>query len=416
MSLINGLELPNAQATYIFRIVNDKGELVDEFSRFFFLNYTRIVNGIGICNIGFPWENWRRWQPDYRLEVWRSPAVGVPKRLDGTFFQRKARVYTRVDGIQVMELTGRSPMHLLDRRIVCTKAESAQSDKTDFIDDMMKEIVYEQMGAGAVDPNGAADLDRVFPTAYFRIQGDLSLGDSTTKSFAFRNVLDVLRELHETSATLGNPIYFDIVPITPDIFEFQTFQDCRGVDRTDEGIIFSEENDNLRMPEYVQDRFDERNVVYVGGPCEAAARNVQELLTRQVGQSIWNRIEMFKDARNESTAAGQRNRGRQELALNKHEIRFNSTFLNTPSSLYGLHWDLGDRVRVSYANKQFNTEIKVIYVTINDRGEEKIEARNSIGTGSGDSLLTQQIGRLMRRLKLVEQKLADVEAREDQCP
>ena len=61
------------------------------------------------------------------------------------------------------------------------------------------------------------------------------------------------------------------------------------------------------------------------------------------------------------------------------------TFLNTPGglhqprSLYGVDWDLGDLVRVTYAGIQMEAEIVIVYVSYDENGEEEITGRNDVG-------------------------------------
>lgn len=43
-----------------------------------------------------------------------------------------------------------------------------------------------------------------------------------------------------------------------------------------------------------------------------------------------------------------------------------------------MDWDLGDLVRVNYADKQFEAEINIIYVAVEDSGKETITGRNDI--------------------------------------
>jgi hypothetical protein len=51
--------------------------------------------------------------------------------------------------------------------------------------------------------------------------------------------------------------------------------------------------------------------------------------------------------------------------------------VNTPRSLYGIDWDMGDLLKVNYAGKQFEIEVINVYVSVNENGEEKITGRNA---------------------------------------
>ena len=50
---------------------------------------------------------------------------------------------------------------------------------------------------------------------------------------------------------------------------------------------------------------------------------------------------------------------------------------NTPRSLYGIDWDMGDLLPASYAGKQFEVEVVNVYVSVDDMGNETITGRNA---------------------------------------
>jgi hypothetical protein len=41
---------------------------------------------------------------------------------------------------------------------------------------------------------------------------------------------------------------------------------------------------------------------------------------------------------------------------------------------------LGDQVRVDFADMQFDVELKVVYITLDEDGGESVLARNEVGT------------------------------------
>jgi hypothetical protein len=62
----------------------------------------------------------------------------------------------------------------------------------------------------------------------------------------------------------------------------------------------------------------------------------------------------------------------------------NVTFLDSPGSSYqprsryGIDWDLGDLLRVNYAEKNFGAMVAIVYVSINDQGKENISGLNQV--------------------------------------
>lgn len=363
---------------------DDQGNRIQRLDDFAFLNYSRIVNGRGNLNIGIPFAEYGDiFRKDYRVEIWRAPQIGQRRRLENVFSMQEGIIRTRQeDSVTILDMTGHDPQGMLDRRIVKYYAGETQSSKTDYIDDMMKEIVDENFGAAAL----ADDADRAIPynEGFFRVQADASLGASVTKSFAYRTVVDILKELHEMSQTQTPRVYFDVVPVSSTIWEFQTFINQRGGDKRfsagESAFIFSLERGNLEAPQYERDSFEEKNVIYAGGAGEEDARIVEERENTALSTAtLWGRREAFRDCRNETTVAGTQDAGDEELGYRRPNDRFVANFLDTEGSRYGVDWDFGNLHTVNYGGRQFDIEIRVVYVTVNDDGSEKIYGRNEFG-------------------------------------
>ena len=363
---------------------DDRGNRILQIEDWAFLNYARIVNGISYLNLGVPLAAYGDFfVKDYKIEVWRAPRVGEKRRLEDVYIARKPKYYTRTgDNVSMIEITSANGVSLLNERIEKFKATTSQAKKTDKIDDMMKEIVDEHMGAAAY----ADDPDRAVPynLGYFRIQADGGLGATETKSFSYQAVMPVLKALHKLSQQNGPKIFFDVVPVTPSIYEFRTYSTQRGSDKRFSAgkstLLFALKNGNLRGPQLTEDNFGEKNVVYVAGEGEGTARTVVEREDTGLSkQSIWARREMYRDDRMTSTTAGLNSTGDEELGNNRPARRFISDMLSIPGSEYGVDWDLGDRATVEYVNRLIDIQILIVYVTVTDTGEEKIYGRNEFG-------------------------------------
>jgi len=418
-------------ANYEIWMTDDGGKRIMLLNDMAFFSYSRVVSGYGTFQIGLPYKEFKKqvnpyFQPDRRVEVWRSPAHGYPLRREGIYLLRQPKIYTRdTDNVQIIEFFGRSPLDLLNRRWVIQAAGTSYTAKTAAIDDMMKAIVREQMLWGsAISQAGAQDNTRAYPETEFSVQADLALGPSISRRFADRNVLDILKELKDTSFQLhednssNRKIYFDVVPrdlkgfeifildedglpILDEAglpildeqsltkfsgvgFEFQTFADLRGVDRTDQ-LVFSVENSNLRAPFYSKSHFDEKNSIIVRGSGRGESRAavvVDDDL--RVNASRWNRYEDLIEANYEVDDTELEDVGAAQLKQGQPREEIYATFLNTPGSedaprsLYGIDWDLGDLVSVFYADLYFTCEIVVVYVGVDENGVETITGRNTI--------------------------------------
>lgn len=420
-------------AEFEIYLTDDAGKRIMLMDKAAFFSYSRAVSGFGTCQLGIPYREFKKavnpvFAPDRRLEFWRSPAQGYPLRLEGVYFLREPKIYTReTDNVQIIEFFGRSSIDLLARRWVIQAAGTTYTAKSAALDDMMKEIVREQMLWGSArDETGTLDDGRAYPESEFSVQGDLTLGPVLARRFADRNVLDVLKELKDTTfqmneddPTNNRKIYFDIVPRTmsgiiiyiqdeetgdpilgedglPILdeesslvtsgtgFQFVTFADLRGIDRTDK-LVFSVENSNLTAPFYARNHFDEKNSIIVKGAGRGESRRTIVVDdTARVNASRWNRCEVISEASYEVDDSDLDNVGAAKLKEGQPRDELYATFLNTPGStdaprsLYGIDWDLGDLVPVWYADQTFECEIVVVYVGVDENGVETITGRNTV--------------------------------------
>lgn len=421
-------------SSYELWLLDDTGRRIALLQNMSFFAYSRSTHGLGTFEAGFPLEAYRKlyppiFQPDLRVDVWRSPREGIPMRREGMYLLRMPRVYTREeDAMDIIVIYGRDLKDLLNRRIVAQPAGTSYTRKSDEIDDMMKAIVREQFLYGTVtDVDMVVDNTRAMPQDEFFVQPDQALGPTYTKTFAERNVMDILRELHDASRQLyyTNPltdlkIYFNIVPVdiramieyildeetglpiedesgngylvdesssgaNADIgFRFETYAGLFGQDRTD-GLVFSKENNNVRDLAWSISHLEERNSAVVKGFGRGDSREWTVVdNTPAVNASRWNRVEVFVDASTEPDQTRLEDFGYPALEEHKPDEKITATFLNvpaspdTPESLYGVQWDLGDLLPVYYVGRKFDVEVDVVYVGVDEDGTETITGRNEV--------------------------------------
>jgi hypothetical protein len=279
--------------------------------------------------------------------------------------------------MKIIEFYGRSPVEILRRYTVLDNL-LADYRKTDEIDDMMKQIVTQSFVPAYNVPAGE-----------FAIDAEVGMGPVITHEFPNKVVLDVLEELKDASISLHElngtyKIYYDVVEddslVTNGFgYRFRTYAGLRGSDRTN-GVVFSPENGNIRNAYYYEDYLEEANsiLVYSVGYDGVAEDNVQ------INASRWNRIAKntfgIENTNANTTTANSLLRKSAGRAI------FNADFLSTPGALnyqprclYRVDWDLGDLVPVQFAGKNFNAMISIVYVSVNEAGEENILARTLVG-------------------------------------
>lgn len=368
-----------------FWLTDDAGRRIALLKNLSFANYSRSTQGFGTIQAGIPYDSFislvsKNFQPDWRLDVWRSPDSGFPLRREGSFFLRKYSVYQRTtDNVRMVELTGRSPLDILRRASVTTNV-AANYTKTDQIDDMMKAVVTDNF----------ITITGIAPVGEFSVEGDLSLGPTVTFSFFGREVLDILKDLKAASLTLNRDsstnrkIFFDVVEgpglSTGFGYIFRTYADMRGADRT-QGVVFSVENGNLRDPSYIEDYLDEitESVVYNQSSGIGVTFDSPD-----VNLSRWNKIVQVQggtgtDTNNMTTSA------KRALYDSGADIRCSAAFVNSPGSktqpraLYGVDWDLGDLLPVQFAGKNLTASVAIVHVSVNEKGVENIVGNTEVG-------------------------------------
>lgn len=363
---------------YEVYLTDDSGQRIALLNNLAFISLARSIVGYGTLHIGIPLDDFKIrpiFLVDRRVEVWRAPRHGATMREEGTFFLRKWNVYTRdTDNVNIVEFYGRSPIDILRRESV-TSNVPANHTKQGNVDDMMKAIVTENF----ITP------PRTVPVGELVVEGDESLGVIFSHSFYGQNVLDVLKDLRDISIARNvfDPasirVYFDVVRGSPLPnggfgFYFRTYAHLRGSDRRP-GPTFSVENGNIKSPSYFEDHLDSITLASVLSNASESLNGSAESPDRYL--SRWNDIlsaQQSSEANQEINDA----RANQMVQEGRAEKALNVTFLNSPGSsqqprsLYGVDWDLGDLIPVTYAGMNFLVEVTVVNLAVNDNGEENI--------------------------------------------
>lgn len=359
--------------SYEFWLTNDYGLRLASLSTGVELEASRVVNGIGSFSLKMPLSfDDSLIIKDRMFQLWRKPRGGTMK-LWRVYFVRWWK-FSNKGGKDYVEFGGPDINDLLRRRIVAEYTASARAEKTDYADDMMKEIVTQALDdAGTITPDAGT---RVW--ANLDVQGDFSLGPSVTKGFSFEHLLTssntgILPTLSQMSINEGTPIYFDIVPYVIGenniSFQFQTYLNQPGQD-VSSSIVFSTDRGTLKDPVYEEDWTEEENYIYAAGRGENDGRVVEQVYDAdRYNTSQWARCEGACDARNEETDAGTAAAGQRQLEVGRGIIRFSGIPIDTDATSFGKDWDVGYKVQAKYHNRQFYSIIWAVALKITPGGE-----------------------------------------------
>lgn len=375
------------QPTYELWLTDDNGTRITDangrtyLKGFFKLRAGRVANEIASFSLELPGDfpdSLSDPSKDRMVQVWRAPVGGRLKFWRAYFL--RLRDFDNQGGRETVTIGGPDQNDLLRRRIVAAYSGSAQANKTDFADDMMKEVVTESIADGVAPTPDAGT--RVWSD--LSIAADLGLGPSISKDFSFDRLLTesgqgVLPQLAKAARIAGTEVFFDVVP---DVigentisFRFETYIGQPGQDVSDR-VIFEEARGNLENAQFREDWTGEFNYVYGAGQGKEADRNIQqEYDSGRYSASKWARIEAFADARNQSTDNGVREAARDKLEDGRPKIRITGTPRDTEGTRFGIHWDWGYKVSAKKRNIQFDNIIRSVVLEVDERGNETRNTR-----------------------------------------
>lgn len=352
---------------------NRKANLTGRFEE---ITVTLRLNGPNTCHVVcksvvdnklFPYALLKE---DAWLEVWRG-VNDRPQRLLGEspfLLSDKIDLFYE-NNLEKFKLDALSASVVANWPVVAYDAGSSQADKTDFADDMIKAIALENIGSSATD------TDRNMSTL-LQIQADRSAAVSLSKAFSRRKLAAVFTDLCNASAAQGTRLYWDVVLPVPGnlnnrVLELRTYTQHRGVYRgfnLDNPLVFSREKGNLDNIHLITELGGVANYVYGAGHGREDKRVVQPASdSARIAASPWGRIK--EDVRETGSASGAvvlaDARGR--LREKRPRVVLTADIIQTPKSIFGVHYDHGDVVGVEVFGGRYEAIISP--VTITRRGE-----------------------------------------------
>lgn len=373
---------PQSVASAYYVLLRDtNGTKVALFDDWLSLEYGVIVNDVGYYAIEFVDNDDSRFdlfQTDYILEVYRSiPGLDVSWYREFSGRHRKEDRDIGKDGRKTFISTGYGHNDFLAATVIGYLAGTIDADKQDAAETVMKEYVDYNCGPNATVANGR-EIDGVLPR--FTVEADGGAGKEWAGSKAFENLLDVLQEISNFSG-----IDFQVVPTIPGYFQFRTYEDQLGSDRTTQDlntatgrntagnvpVIISIPMGTLQELHYENDRQGERNIVYVLGPGEGATRDITVRSDPDsIDDSPWNRREISKGATNLEFQYQREDFGDAIIEELKRVQAFSFVPLQQPSMAYGKHYFLGDKISIEFRGQTFHKRLVSIRNRIADNTEQ----------------------------------------------
>lgn len=344
-------------AKYAVTLLTPSGTPIKDLSGFNMLQWVRSENKVGVAELWYPAAklNPGFLAVDQIIEIERNGGI----LNETSYFLRFAEYYMDAQRREFVHLLAYDANFLLTSRIVAYASLSSQASKSDYADDMCKEVVDENLVS-------ATDTDRNLSN--LTIAPDLSLGASINKAMAYDNVLSALRDFAQTSTDRGTYLAFDVVRTSRANFEFRTYTGQRGQDHTqggDAGLrLIGPQYGNLQNAKVVLfDRKAEANVAYAGGRGEASDRELYEAEdTTRSKASPYNRREIFIDARNVEVGntAQLEDKAYTGLEANKPVQTLTGNLTDTKGFRYNIHYGFGDLVSATAFGYTFDCHLDKI--------------------------------------------------------
>jgi hypothetical protein len=197
---------------------------------------------------------------------------------------------------------------------------------------------------------------------------------------AYENLLDILKEI-----ALLSGIDFSVVGTGPAQFTFYTYLQGMGLNKTYSTVTSSGKNEYGNIPvilsaafgsissaTYSDDRLGESNVVIVQGKGDGSTKDtVTRIDPSSIDDSPWNRREVSRSASSSDYTYQLNDFGDQTLKeLARKETVSDCVPLQTPQSLYGVDYELGDKVTVWFDDIKMNKRITSVTLTYQENSEK----------------------------------------------
>ena len=360
---------------------DDAGWPLAHLNSFISLTATKDLENWGDLNLTLP----RHYVPDTLLkrdrmiQLWIT-APGVPKTMWAVYFLLGWNPFSAQGSNRIL-LYGKGPKDLVRRRIVAEYKGTANTLRTTYADDLIKDIASAAFtdGISPAPDFGTRVLDGL------TIQDDLSAGPIITKDFGWEALLQstgggILGDICNEAAKEGTPVWYDIVPTvsgTSVTFELRTYTTATFHDAT-EHVIFDPRRGTLKDGFWDEDYSNEINVAYVGGKGKGVLRETEQVgIADRYKASLWARSEGFVDVPDASASALE-GLGNDALHAQGPITRIGGTPISRPSLRYVRDWEVGSRVTCRYDTREETPVVVGTALTIQNKAQQ-LEVRLDYG-------------------------------------
>jgi len=300
-----------------------------------------------------------------RYDLTTDPAKPLVPYVEGLFLARAGSRLVTADGDAIATISAVEYTDILRRAAIAWAAGLPQTQLSGPGETVIKTYALQNVGASALAAAGR-DRDHILPNV--TTAADTGSGGAWSGQRARRNLLEVLQEIGLATVTRFRVEGGASIPS----FVVQARAAPYGEDRSTDGlnvttgmnaagnapVIFSLDRGNLQAPSYGLDASNEATVALVLGQGQGDDRTVEVLSdSAAAAESPWNDSEVVRDARDTDASGDLQARGESLLEEFRAMERFEFDVLQTPATIYGRDYRLGDEVTVRYRGADRNLEI-----------------------------------------------------------
>lgn len=307
---------------------------------------------------------------DTQVEFWRSDSDNEIEPYCDFYGFLRDREYTTDDNGQVRFVALLEEQSDLMRRAAIlyrANIDGRSSFDNDPAETILKTLVtYNATSAGTTADGRDRNVDSW--AANVSVATNTAAGTSLSRSYMGRNLFDVLREVAESGG-----LDWSLVKTGAQSWQFRTAA-LLGTDRSTgtNTVTFSLPYGNMRRPNLRSNRRSEKTVVTIGGQ---GADNARVIRTRTGVNynALYNSYEVFANGSQYSTSAGLDSEADERLDELRARDSLSFDVIQVPSTLYGKHYFLGDKVRAFFLGFSYTPQIRRVAIDVRARGNQSVE-------------------------------------------
>lgn len=326
---------------------------------------------------------------DARIHVMRSVNGGPAQREgESCFLIRRwdyADNYTTVTAVHANDLMRRRHILYSGNNAAASYVQITSARADDTIKTLWKQNAGALVSftARAVnDETSGLSTTQADISAYVSTQANVSAAPLIDKWIPWRNLMDVILEIEDTSYLLGTFLTTEIVAPTESTLELRTYTGIRGVDRrfsSGNGLLFTSARGNLENAILTVDAIEEITMAQAigsdgtgGGSWYRFAGSAED--DTRMAESPLNRVEAVFDSGDAPADGTLTNDATAAVRAGRPVITALGDLVETDQCIRGVHFNYGDLVTVQVQGVQYDMRLDQLDVTISG-GTERTQAR-----------------------------------------